>query len=173
MKPVSFKPWRKTPTQSAYEPGEVLPIYPITGTLGCCARAASGHTTAAPPRSVMNSRRLMASPAPRTKSGSKDYHIFGPRIVPFVAPKRDRNHVRFGSKADIEARPRHVRFTSESGHWNSLAACPLCANSVLMHCSKKLLGRLRLLCLRPHEPATLQALSRPDRVEIVELRNRL
>jgi hypothetical protein len=28
----------------------------------CCARAASGHVTAAPPRSVMNSRRLMRSP---------------------------------------------------------------------------------------------------------------
>jgi hypothetical protein len=25
---------------------------------GCCARAASGHATAAPPRSVMNSRRF-------------------------------------------------------------------------------------------------------------------
>ena len=25
---------------------------------GCCARAASGHAAAAPPRSVMNSRRL-------------------------------------------------------------------------------------------------------------------
>jgi hypothetical protein len=31
---------------------------PITGIAGCCARAASGHTTAAPPRSVMNSRRF-------------------------------------------------------------------------------------------------------------------
>jgi len=30
--------------------------------LRCCARAASGHATAAPPRSVMNSRRLIASP---------------------------------------------------------------------------------------------------------------
>jgi hypothetical protein len=30
---------------------------PITGIAGCCARAASGHT-AAPPTSVMNSRRL-------------------------------------------------------------------------------------------------------------------
>ena len=29
--------------------------------LGCCARAASGHA-AAPPRSVMNSRRLIAAP---------------------------------------------------------------------------------------------------------------
>ena len=30
---------------------------PITGIVGCCARAASGHA-AAPPRSVMNSRRI-------------------------------------------------------------------------------------------------------------------
>ena len=32
---------------------------PITGIAGCCARAASGHAAAAPPRSVMNSRRFM------------------------------------------------------------------------------------------------------------------
>src|SRR5215470_16536276 len=32
---------------------------PITGIAGCCARAASGHA-AAPPRSVMNWRRLRA-----------------------------------------------------------------------------------------------------------------
>ena len=31
--------------------------YPITGIAGCCARAASGHAAAAPPSSVMNSRR--------------------------------------------------------------------------------------------------------------------
>jgi hypothetical protein len=30
---------------------------PITGIAGCCARAARGHVAAAPPRSVMNSRR--------------------------------------------------------------------------------------------------------------------
>src|SRR5215204_7131668 len=29
--------------------------------IGCCARAASGHAAAAPPSSVMNSRRLMGS----------------------------------------------------------------------------------------------------------------
>jgi hypothetical protein len=33
---------------------------PITGIGGCCARAASGHA-AAPPSSVMNSRRFMLS----------------------------------------------------------------------------------------------------------------
>src|SRR5262249_34975005 len=32
---------------------------PITGSAGCCARAANGHAAVAPPMSVMNSRRLM------------------------------------------------------------------------------------------------------------------
>src|SRR5262245_43380496 len=32
------------------------------GDAGCCARAASGHTTAAPLRSLMNARRLMRLP---------------------------------------------------------------------------------------------------------------
>jgi hypothetical protein len=31
---------------------------PITGIAGCCARAASGHATAAPANSLMNSRRF-------------------------------------------------------------------------------------------------------------------
>src|SRR6516164_11230137 len=34
-------------------------------------------------------------------------------------------------------------------------------------------GHVSAASFRPHEPATLQALSRPDRVEIVEFRNRL
>ena len=38
-------------------------------------------------------------------------------------------NVRFGSKADIGARPRDVRFTPKSGHWNSVSKCPLCAKS--------------------------------------------
>ena len=42
--------------------GERLLRNPITGIAGCCARAASGHAAAAPPSSVMNSRRLMLSP---------------------------------------------------------------------------------------------------------------
>jgi hypothetical protein len=33
---------------------------PTTGIVGCCARAASGHAAAAPPRSVMKSRRLIS-----------------------------------------------------------------------------------------------------------------
>ena len=38
--------------------GERLLSSPITGIARCCARAAIGHTAAAPPSSVMNSRRF-------------------------------------------------------------------------------------------------------------------
>jgi len=34
-------------------------------------------------------------------------------------------------------RPRDVCFTPKSGHWNSVAECPLCAKSGDMHCSKQ------------------------------------
>jgi hypothetical protein len=38
---------------------EFVPKNPMVGSFaGCCARAASGHATAAPPSSVMNWRRL-------------------------------------------------------------------------------------------------------------------
>ena len=37
--------------------------------------------------------------------------------------------VRFGSLADMGARPQHVRFTPESGHWLSVSGCPLCATT--------------------------------------------
>ena len=37
--------------------------------------------------------------------------------------------VRFGSKADIGAGRRDVRFTPESGHQLSALGCPLCATS--------------------------------------------
>ena len=35
--------------------------YPSTGIDGCCARVAMGHDAAAPPSSVMKSRRLMGT----------------------------------------------------------------------------------------------------------------
>ena len=48
-------------------PGALVLRKPITGIAGCCARAASGHA-AAPPRSVMNSRRLIRSPRRRARA---------------------------------------------------------------------------------------------------------
>src|SRR6516165_427222 len=127
--PASFRPCSNAAARCSEPAAVVLRRNPITGTADRCARAASGHATTVLLKSLMNSRRLMASPAPRTKSGSKDYHIFGSRIVPFVAPKRDRNHVRFGSKGDIQQCSTHVRFTPKSGHRNSLAGRLLCAKS--------------------------------------------
>jgi len=44
----------------AVPPGEPLWRNPIIGIAGCCARAVSGHAPA-PPSSVMNSRRFIAS----------------------------------------------------------------------------------------------------------------
>ena len=47
--------------------GEPLWRNPITGIVGCCARAGSGHA-AAPPSRAMNSRRLMGKPPVLTPS---------------------------------------------------------------------------------------------------------
>src|SRR5262249_51443100 len=46
--------------------GETQSLAPLTA-----ARAANGHATTVLLENLMNSRRLMASPAPRTKSGIK------------------------------------------------------------------------------------------------------
>jgi hypothetical protein len=50
-------------------------------------------------------------------------------------------HVRFGSKADIEAPFANVRFTPESRHRLNVLECPLCAKSGLMHCSNSVVIR--------------------------------
>src|SRR5262249_41818170 len=42
--------------------------YHDTGNARCCARAASGHAAAAPPRSLVNSRLFIRSPARRGRS---------------------------------------------------------------------------------------------------------
>src|SRR5262245_25343930 len=52
-------PCRNAATMGAYSLGELLLRNPITGIDDCCARATSGHA-AAPPTSVMNSRRFTA-----------------------------------------------------------------------------------------------------------------
>jgi hypothetical protein len=39
--------------------GDKVDMKAITGIIDCCARAAIGHEAAAPPSSVMNSRRLI------------------------------------------------------------------------------------------------------------------
>jgi hypothetical protein len=58
-KPVSFRPRWNARRRSANTSGDALLRNPTTGIAGCCARAASGHA-AAPPSSVMKSRRFTA-----------------------------------------------------------------------------------------------------------------
>jgi hypothetical protein len=43
---------------------------PTVGSVGCCARVASGHATVALPKTPRRSRRLMFAPDPRHRSGS-------------------------------------------------------------------------------------------------------
>jgi len=64
---------------------------PITGIAGCCARATSGQATAAPPKSDMNSRRLLSNmelPAPWViaRVGHRT------SLRPGVAPERPNLH---------------------------------------------------------------------------------
>ena len=77
---------------------------------GCCARAGSGHVAAALPISEMKSRRLIAAPEAWTA------------IVATVTCIPEGVDVRFGSKPDMCAARRHVRFTPnsdrESGHYS-------------------------------------------------------
>src|SRR5262249_54293669 len=60
--PASTRPCRNAETASSNAPGDPLLRNPTTGIAACCARAASGDAATAPPRSVMNSRRLIGRP---------------------------------------------------------------------------------------------------------------
>src|SRR6516165_12802640 len=83
---------------------------PITGIAACCARAASGHATTVLPESLMNSRRLMASPAPRTKSGLKRLSHFW---IENCAVRR------------TQAGPQPCPLWVKSGHFAKSEQCPL------------------------------------------------
>src|SRR5262249_38408026 len=100
----------------------------IGSLLGCCACAASGHP-AAPPRSLISSRRLMVSPAPRTESLTKEYHIFdrelrrlldpsGPPLMSALGHKRTLKRLHPMSalppKADIADHDCYARFVPKA-----------------------------------------------------------
>src|SRR5262245_5663963 len=57
--PVSLRPLRNAATLRALASADPSRINPITRIAGCCARAASGHATAAPPSVAKNFRRAM------------------------------------------------------------------------------------------------------------------
>src|SRR5262252_9942375 len=65
--------------------------------------------------------------------------------------------VRFGSKADMEVIAGNVRFTPESGHWNSVVECPLCAKSGLMRRNKRCSVATHIEARPPDARFTLKA----------------
>ena len=108
----------------------------MTGDADCCARAESGHAVAVPPRSLMNSRRVIASPeacdkaivAVQTRPGKGQTDVrFGSKADMCDAQA----HVRFTPNSDRESGPpqSHVRFTPESGHVRCKKQCLLWAKS--------------------------------------------
>ena len=69
--PSSRNRCTKAATQRRQAAGVVVPRNPIVDTLaGCWACARSGHAAAAPPMSVMNSRRFIQSPRRRLPAAS-------------------------------------------------------------------------------------------------------
>src|SRR5262249_5007118 len=71
-KPASLKPRRNAATDGAHSLAVALPRTPITG-IACCARAASGHAAAAPPRSAMKLRRVIRSPRRRGRAPWEEF----------------------------------------------------------------------------------------------------
>src|SRR5262249_17230972 len=76
-KPVSLSPCRNADSIGPSVTGDLALKYPMTG-IGCCALAASGHDTAAPPSSVMNWRRFNRSNcirSPPARGGLQDIEL--------------------------------------------------------------------------------------------------
>src|SRR5207249_4850792 len=113
---------------------------PITGIADCCARATSGQTAAAAPVMQINSRRLIAPPTP----GSG---IVAGQTGRLEVVRLALGNVRFGSLADIPARPHPVCFTSESGHPRTDAATVLFSSDD--HCP---IGSAAILRMRNTDP---------------------
>jgi len=102
-----------------------------------CASVVSGHAAAVPPSRVMNSRRLMGSLSPKVTA----YHIWWNAALCITANLA--TDVRVGSIAS-HRQAGGVRAMSASppiATKNSRSReAPLCANSGLVRCSKKLSG---------------------------------
>jgi hypothetical protein len=81
----------------------------------CCARTVKGHAAAAPLTSLMNSRRLIASPEAQDKASSrlKLAHFKGPQPMSALGQKRTFALQQVMSalppKADIRQRDWNVR----------------------------------------------------------------
>jgi hypothetical protein len=94
------------------------------------ARSASqdmpNYTLLAPILRLMFGRR---GPSSRTRSNRWDAEAPAGHVCSGICSAGCVRVVRFGSKADIASRPRHVRYSPQSRHWSARVPRPLCANS--------------------------------------------
>jgi hypothetical protein len=88
---------------------------PTTGIDGCCARAVIGHVTAAPPSSVMNSRRpnslnCIRSPRPGSnyRLSNSQSSVSGPRVVCRAPHERGVAYSHSGLRWVARARIEHI-----------------------------------------------------------------
>ena len=104
---------------------------PMVGSFaGCCAPAASGHATAAPPMSDMNSRRFIMAPVLRRKVA----HIgtAGDAAVRDFDPANER----FGSNSVIRRSRLNVRFArkrTQSGRFMSTRPSSFLQPTTVLH----------------------------------------
>jgi hypothetical protein len=83
---------------------------PITGTLGCCARAGIDQAAAALPRIVMSSRRLTVLLSFSTRYHSSEIRAAVCRTANLATDDR------FGSKSANSAKWVNVRFSLDNVH---------------------------------------------------------
>src|SRR6267378_7746494 len=112
---------------------------------GCCARAASGHVAAVPPKSVMNSRRCMHPPEGKTHRRLKPNTLRrggGEKGQPIDPRRCDPMSVR-GQTEKNSARAHVFRFALELGHCSTQSACLKAISGDCRHLSTNLVVRER------------------------------
>src|SRR5262249_55070863 len=110
---------RNASNRSAQLDADAGPKNPIRAIFaGCCAWAANGHVATEPLRSVMNSRRLIATPEAQDRASYR-----------LKTSTSEGAMSALGQKQTFFRCETYVRFTPESGHWQCTSACRLWANS--------------------------------------------
>jgi hypothetical protein len=75
-------------------------------------------------------------------------------------------NVRFGSKADIRVRPRHVRFTPKSGHWLSALDVRFVPKADMVRCGERHRHSITSSALASNDGECLRGLEIDDQFKI-------
>src|SRR5262245_61627279 len=105
-------------------------------TVGCCARAASGHAVTALPSSVMNSRRLMG--CPQAEDHTLPYCEKNALCITAKSAARLPRWVRLGQTDHLPARLGHGAYDSVSGHPRNFFVAPSSSRLLLTRMAVRL-----------------------------------